>query len=208
LGNIREPLKFSFKKQPKNKVTGLKGFDFEFYGTCSLPELYYYGSITYVAPDETTELIPGTAIPTPVPRNGWSPVLAVVINGSERVLRVIDWVNGYGVKPDTGLYVGPTGLVSDIDEAVNVRGAVVTQIPNVTIDVGDWTLVGEVYEAEIVNGNITSNTIVDVVPDDDSYDAVIEAEIFPKTDSYGGVVVIRAKNLPLENINITLNLLT
>lgn len=55
--------------------------------------------------------------------NGWSPVLAVVTDGSRRVFQVADWVGGTGTKPATGLYVGATGLVSDIALAVDVRGA-------------------------------------------------------------------------------------
>lgn len=53
---------------------------------------------------------------------GWSPELAVVPDGERRVLQVADWVGGTGTAPDTGQYVGPTGLVSDIAEATDTRG--------------------------------------------------------------------------------------
>lgn len=53
---------------------------------------------------------------------GWTPVLAVVADDERRVLQVLAWQGGEGSPPATGLYVGPEGLVSDIAEAVNVRG--------------------------------------------------------------------------------------
>lgn len=55
--------------------------------------------------------------------NGWSPVLAVVTDGTRRVFQVTDWQGGQGTKPTTGLYVGASGFVSDIASAVDVRGA-------------------------------------------------------------------------------------
>lgn len=87
-------------------------------------------------------------------------------------------------------------------------GAVVQQITDVVIAVGDWVLVGEVYEAEIENVNIAASTIVDIVPDDGSYDVVRAAEILPRTDSAEGVVTVRARNLPIDDIGVTLNLIT
>lgn len=54
--------------------------------------------------------------------DGWTPALAVVTDGGRRVLQVADWVGGEGIKPATGLYVGATGLVSDVASAVNIRG--------------------------------------------------------------------------------------
>lgn len=56
--------------------------------------------------------------------SGWSPTLAVVADGDRRVLRVVAWQGGTGSAPATGFYVGPEGLVSDIAEAVDVRGAI------------------------------------------------------------------------------------
>lgn len=54
---------------------------------------------------------------------GWVPTLAAVTDGARRVFRVVDWVGGEGVKPDTGLYVGAAGLVALIADAVDMRGA-------------------------------------------------------------------------------------
>lgn len=53
---------------------------------------------------------------------GWVPVLAAVTDGTRRVHRVIDWTGGEGTKPATGSYVGATGLVALIADAVDMRG--------------------------------------------------------------------------------------
>ena len=55
--------------------------------------------------------------------DGWSPILAVVSDGERRVLQVSDWTGGEGTKPATGSYVGATGLVTAIADAVDIRGA-------------------------------------------------------------------------------------
>jgi len=53
---------------------------------------------------------------------GWSPVFSIVSDGARRVLQVTDWVGGAGAKPATGSYVGTTGLVAGIAQAVDIRG--------------------------------------------------------------------------------------
>ncbi|WP_080056866.1 hypothetical protein [Spirosoma aerolatum] len=53
----------------------------------------------------------------------WSPVLAGVQYGTNTVIKVVDWVGGNGVKPAVNLYLGATGYVSDIAQAVSFRGA-------------------------------------------------------------------------------------
>ncbi len=54
--------------------------------------------------------------------NGWTPVLANVLDGSRAVQQVTDWVGGTGTRPATGKYVGAAGLVDNIADAVNIRG--------------------------------------------------------------------------------------
>jgi hypothetical protein len=39
------------------------------------------------------------------------------------VLQVADWTGGTGTKPTTGQYIGASGLVNNIAEAVDIRGA-------------------------------------------------------------------------------------
>lgn len=55
--------------------------------------------------------------------DGWAPILAVVSDGERRVIQITDWTSGTGTKPDTGLYLGPVGLVASIGSAVDIRGA-------------------------------------------------------------------------------------
>ncbi|NYT59420.1 hypothetical protein H0A65_10865 [Alcaligenaceae bacterium] len=54
--------------------------------------------------------------------DGWTPVWAVVADGERRVLRIDDWTGGTGTKPATG-YLGPTGIVATIGDALDIRGA-------------------------------------------------------------------------------------
>ncbi|MDP2376540.1 hypothetical protein, partial [Reyranella sp.] len=54
--------------------------------------------------------------------DGWTPVLAVVVDGPRRVYQVADWTGGTGTKPAVGLYVGEAGLVADIADGVAVGG--------------------------------------------------------------------------------------
>ena len=49
-------------------------------------------------------------------------MLAVVADGDRYVQQVVDWTGGEGTKPDTGVYVGSAGFVTDIAAGVNLRG--------------------------------------------------------------------------------------
>ncbi len=55
---------------------------------------------------------------------GWTPVLAIVeddsVEPSRHVHQVVDWIGVGPSKPDTGLYVGVSGLVEDIEDAINL----------------------------------------------------------------------------------------
>lgn len=74
---------------------------------------------------------------------GWSPLLAAVADGVRRVHRVVDWAGGAGVKPASGLYVGPAGLVPAIGDATDIRGATGATGPAVADgDKGDITVSG------------------------------------------------------------------
>ncbi len=55
-------------------------------------------------------------------KNAWEPVIAVVPDGFRLVMQIANWVGGEGPKPMTGLYIGPTGYVDEIAEAVDVKG--------------------------------------------------------------------------------------
>lgn len=55
--------------------------------------------------------------------DGWAPVLGIESDSGGRYLFVADWTGGTGTKPATGDYIGSTGLVASIDDAINIRGA-------------------------------------------------------------------------------------
>lgn len=54
--------------------------------------------------------------------NGWSPLYAVVARDNDLVLRISGWTGGTGTQPAVGQYLGSSGLVNDINQAVNIRG--------------------------------------------------------------------------------------
>lgn len=54
---------------------------------------------------------------------GWSPVYSIVADGARRVLQIINWTGGAGTKPASGSYVGAAGLVTNIADAIDIRGA-------------------------------------------------------------------------------------
>ena len=55
--------------------------------------------------------------------SGWSPITAnVSTEDGRQVMQVVDWTGGSGEKPAVGAYVGPTGFVTDVNEASNIRG--------------------------------------------------------------------------------------
>lgn len=56
--------------------------------------------------------------------DGWSPILSIVPDSDRRVLRVADWTGGEGTKPATGSYIGASGFVVAIGDAVDIRGAI------------------------------------------------------------------------------------
>ena len=66
----------------------------------------------------------------PQGNDGWSPILAVVIDGERRVLQVVDWVGGMGAKPATGKYIASSGFVDTAAEGTDVRGPAGTNAIN------------------------------------------------------------------------------
>jgi hypothetical protein len=66
--------------------------------------------------------------------DGWSPELAVVNDGDRCVLQIADWEGGTGTKPVAGDYLGLTGLVGDIADAVDIRGIGWTPVLAIAID--------------------------------------------------------------------------
>lgn len=64
---------------------------------------------------------------------GWTPDLAVVADGERRVFQIADYQGGVGEKPDVGGYIGAAGIVTNIAEAVDVRGPSDAETPNVVL---------------------------------------------------------------------------
>ena len=54
--------------------------------------------------------------------DGWSPVFSIVVSGQRRVLRVASWTGGGGTPPASGVYLGPSGFVTQISAAIDIRG--------------------------------------------------------------------------------------
>ena len=87
---------------------------------------------------------------------GWSPVFAVVNDGTRRVQQVVDWTGGQGTKPTTGQYVGATGLVASIASAVDIRGPA---------GIGNVSSNGTIVDGSIaVFEGTTGNTIKSFTP--------------------------------------------
>ena len=53
---------------------------------------------------------------------GFSPILNIASDGTREVLQVAGWTNGVGTMPSTGMYLGSTGYVSAISDAINIKG--------------------------------------------------------------------------------------
>lgn len=54
--------------------------------------------------------------------DGWSPIFSIAEDDDRRVLEVTDWTGGVGTKPAVNKYVGATGFVDDIEDAIDIRG--------------------------------------------------------------------------------------
>lgn len=54
--------------------------------------------------------------------NGWSPLTRAVPRNDDIVLELYDWIGGTTNKPATTGYLGSTGIVANINDALNVRG--------------------------------------------------------------------------------------
>ena len=70
---------------------------------------------------------------------GWSPVFAIVSDGSRRVLKLVDWVGGEDTKPTTTGYIGASGIVADIALAIDIRGPVGATGPSNSLSIGTVT---------------------------------------------------------------------
>jgi len=74
------------------------------------------------------------------------------------------------------------------------------------LDELQWTLVSGVYEQDIVNAFIKSTSYIAIVLSNADIAVAQAAEILPENESFDGFVRVFSKNLPLADINITLNI--
>ena len=97
----------------------------------------------------------------------------------------------------------------DISGSLAVTGSIFgtfQQITGITVISQSWAPSGSIYSSSISNANITSNTVVDVIPDNADYTIVLAAQLLPANVSSAGEVKIFAVNEPTDDINVTLNL--
>lgn len=80
------------------------------------------------------------------------------------------------------------------------------QVTGQTLIMANWTLVSGYYEYNLANANITSTSIVDIVPDNASVPTIKTAEVLPKTLSGSGTVKMYSVKAPTGNIVVTLNI--
>jgi len=87
---------------------------------------------------------------------GWSPLFGVVSDGQRRVLQVTGWFGGHGNAPPSGDYIGVSGLVGDIADAVDIRASDY-EVQSVTAD-GDLSIGRSVSKHRVItlNGDVTS----------------------------------------------------
>lgn len=95
---------------------------------------------------------------------GWSPVFAIVSDGSRRVLQLVDWVGGEDTKPTTG-YIGASGIVADIALAIDIRGPVGATGPSNSLSIGTVT---QGPAAATITGTSPSQVLNLVIPKGDN----------------------------------------
>jgi hypothetical protein len=79
-------------------------------------------------------------------------------------------------------------------------------VATATLSTGSWSLVSGLQEQSISNVDITTSSVVDIIPDNAAAATVSAAQILPRTDSSSGAVKVYATNLPTANIGVTLNI--
>ncbi len=91
------------------------------------PTVFTRDNYTPLGTYGTPKQFSSNAAPPVAPgERGWSPVISVEADGTRRVLKLLDWIDGEGTKPSgaggTNSYIGAAGLTS-IALALDVRGA-------------------------------------------------------------------------------------
>jgi len=97
------------------------------------------------------------------------------------------------------------GVTSSVQTQLNSKTTVL-QVTPVTLTSGGWSLVSGLYEYTYSNVNITSTSIVDVIPANSTIAIVQAAQVLPATSSASGSVKLYATNLPTSDIIVSINI--
>jgi hypothetical protein len=85
---------------------------------------------------------------------GWSMKPAIIVDGATReVIQIVDWIGGEGTKPPVGQYVGATGLVTSIADAINIKGETGSQGASGTPYQGTWAIGISYLKNDVVKDN-------------------------------------------------------
>jgi hypothetical protein len=102
---------------------------------------------------------------------GWTPHLAVVEDGTRRVVKVIAWTGGTGDVPVANQYLGPDGMVPDVADGTDIASLKDATL-NYIIDGGGSAIVAgrtdyiEVpYDCTVVGWTIVADTVGSIVVD-------------------------------------------
>jgi hypothetical protein len=111
----------------------------------------------------------------------------------------------------SGEIIAASAYITNITASNNISASgtifgTFQQITGITVSQASWTLDSGLYEYDISDASITSNTVVDVIPDNADYTIVLAAQLLPANVSSAGEVKIFAVNEPTDDINVTLNL--
>lgn len=99
---------------------------------------------------------------------GWSPQIVTVIDGDKVVLQILDWIGGAGTKPASGQFLGDGELVTDIEDAVDVRGGPGGPGPSNVLTIGSVT---EGPADATITGTSPSQVLNLVIPKGDKGDS-------------------------------------
>lgn len=88
---------------------------------------------------------------------GWTPILAVVADGSRRVEKVVGWTGGTGAAPAVDQYLGPTGFTTDISLATDIRGSAGSGLSDLVLN--------EVPSGALNGSNATFTSAFNFVPE-------------------------------------------
>lgn len=113
--------------------------------------------------------------------------------------------NGTSGTSGTSGAIGASGT-NGTSGTSGVSGITITQITGVTITGASWSLVSGFYEYDHADANITTTSVVEVIPDNSSISIVNAAAILPRTDSATASVKLYSTNLPTGNITTTINI--